>query len=400
MLENHKIVAMAGKTLSIVIPAYNEEDSIGEILTKCLAAREAICKQTGLAMVEVIAVDDGSKDKTKELAREFKDVKLVVHAVNRGYGQALMTGFEAASGDYLSFLDADGTCDPLSFIPLYQALEKNHADLSIGNRMHAGSHMPAVRILGNKIYAFIISKLTGVPVKDTASGQRVFAKELLARIYPMPSGLHFTPAMTARAACMGARITETPIPYAERQGQSKLNVVADGVRFLRVILGIIFAYFPFRIFGPAGVLFGAVGLGYGAWPVAYYLKHRRLEIDIMIYRLLTVVTLMVCSFICLAFGAVAQRVSNLATGRDSGPLQSRRLREVSAAAGLLLILSGVLLNSRTILEYVSSGRITIHWIYVLTGSLVVICGTVLASFGVTMGILGYLPEAARGKDGA
>lgn len=381
-----------GKKLSIVIPAYNEEDSIKEIITRCLSAREGICRETGLSSVEVIAVDDGSHDKTREIAESIAGAKVVVHPVNKGYGAALMTGFEAASGDYLSFLDADGTCDPKAFASLCRALKEKDAELVIGNRMHADSRMPRVRYIGNRVYAAIISRLSGVSVGDTASGMRVFSKDLLPRLYPLPTGLHFTPAMTARSACMGARITEVPIPYSERAGESKLNVVQDGLRFLNVILGIIFAYYPLRIFGPAGLAFLGAALAYGIWPVSYYIEHRELLPDLMIYRLLTVVTLAVCGLICLAFGGIAQKLSDIATRRAPGFWDRPGLRYAAVFAGIILVLGGIGLNTRTIIEYISTRTISTHWIYVLTGSLAVISGTVLGSFGITLGLVRHLPR--------
>ncbi len=381
-----------GRKLSIVIPAYNEEQSIREIITRCLEAREGICREAGLSAVEVIAVDDGSRDKTREIAEAVAGARVVVHPVNKGYGAALMTGFEAASGDYLAFLDADGTCDPKVFGGLCRAVAEQDAELVIGNRMHADSQMPRVRYIGNRVYAAIISWLSGVPVGDTASGMRVFSRDLLPRLYPLPTGLHFTPAMTARSACMGTRIAEVPIPYLERAGESKLNVVQDGLRFLNVILGIIFAYFPMRIFGPAGLLFLAAALAYGLWPVSYYLEHGELIPDLMIYRLLAIVTLAVCGLICLAFGGIAQKLSDIATRRKPGFWDQRWLRWSSVTAGALLILSGLALNVRTIIEYVSTRTISTHWIYVLTGSLLVISGTVLWSFGITLGLVRHLPQ--------
>jgi glycosyltransferase involved in cell wall biosynthesis len=384
---------MKGKSLSIVIPAYNEEDAIEEILSRCLEAIPKLRQEAGLSSVEVIAVDDGSRDKTRELASKFKDAKLVVHAVNRGYGRALMTGFEAASGDYLSFLDADGTCDPLAFIGLCQALESKGADMAVGNRLHGKSEMPLIREIGNRFYAGVISWLSGVSVADTASGMRVFKKELLPRLSPLPSGLHFTPAMTARAACMGAKIVEVPIPYAERQGQSKLNVIADGLRFLNVILGIIFAYYPLRIFGPMGLAFLLVALGYGIWPVTFYLEHRYLLDAEMIYRLLTIMTLSVCGLIALAFGLIAQKASDIATRRPANWLDEPGLRYGAIAAGILLGLGGVVLNTRTIVEYATTRHIQTPWIYVLTGGLCVISGTVLSAFGITLGLVAHLPRA-------
>jgi glycosyltransferase involved in cell wall biosynthesis len=379
-------------TLSIVIPAYNEEDAIEEIVTRCLAARGPITQKTGLGSVEVVVVDDGSKDRTRERASKFKEAKLISHPVNRGYGAALMTGFDNASGDYLSFLDADGTCDPLAFVDLYAALSAGRADMAVGNRLHEGSKMPKVREAGNRFYAAVISWLTGVPVGDSASGMRVFSRGLLPRLRPLPTGLHFTPAMTARAACMGARIVESPIPYADRQGQSKLNVVADGLRFLSVILGIIFAYFPLRLFGPLGVFFGVVAAAYGVEPVRYYLEHHALLLPDMIPRLLTIVTLTVCGLTALAFGLLAQRLSDIALGRPPGRLDDARLRLAALVSGLLLIVGGIALNSRVIVEYVTTRTIQTPWVYVLVGGLAVISGTVLVCFGVTLGIVNHLPR--------
>ncbi|MBI5623654.1 MAG: glycosyltransferase family 2 protein [Elusimicrobia bacterium] len=383
---------MTDKTLSIVLPAYNEEEAIADTLKQCLAAEPAILRETGLSAVELVVVDDGSRDRTREIAGGFERVRVISHPVNRGYGAALMTGFSASRGELLAFMDADATIDPLCMITLHRALVRENAELAIGGRLHAGSQMPAVRVLGNRFYAAVISRLTGVPVTDTASGVRLFSRRLLPRLIPLPDGLHFTPAMTARAACMGARIVETPIPYAERVGQSKLNVLADGLRFLRVILGIIFAYYPLRIFGPAGLAFAGVAIAYGVGPAAEYLSLRRLsEPDDMIYRLLTIVTLAVCSLICLTFGGLAQKLSDLAVGRKSGFWDRPRVRDYSIVLGVALVLAGVLLNTRTIIEYVTSRQIHQHWIYVLTGSLAVISGTVLGAFGVTLDLVRHLP---------
>lgn len=382
---------MKGKIFTIVIPAYNEEEAVAGIITRCLAARQPICDKTGLSSVEILVVDDGSRDGTRGIAEGFSQARLVVHPFNKGYGRALMTGFENAKGDYLGFLDADGTCDPLAFIDLFEALEGEKADMAVGNRLHEGSRMPAIRFFGNRVYAWIISRLTGISVRDSASGMRVFTRELLPRLKPLPAGLHFTPAMTARVASMGGRIAEAPIPYAERQGRSKLNVFADGLRFLSVILGVIFSYFPLRIFGPLGGSFAALAFLLGLKPLLFYFSNRRLEEDV-IYRLLTVSTLAVCGLICLAFGLLAQRVSDAATGRSSRWADGPWLGKGSVAAGGLLAFGGVLLNAKTIMEYASSGHITTPWVYVLTGGLAVILGTVLVSFGITLTLVGHLPS--------
>lgn len=377
--------------LSIVVPAYNEEDAVDGILKACLDAREPLKKALGLSDVEVVLVDDGSKDATRAKAAKWQGVKLVVHEKNKGYGAALMTGFRAASGDLLSFLDADGTCDPLAFEGLIKAMREKKGDMAVGMRLHAGSEMPAVRRLGNRIYAILLRSLTGADVSDTASGMRVFKRAMLPRLAPLPTGLHFTPAMTARAACMGALIVESPIPYADRVGESKLSVIGDGVRFLRVILGTVFAYFPMRVFGPLAGACAAGALGWGLMPVRYWLTHGHLE-EWMIYRLLTVLTLTACATVFAAFGLVAQKASNAALRRPAARVDAPKVREGAGAAGVLLWLLGAGINWPTLVEYARTGHITRHWVWVLTGALAVITGTVLVSLGIALGALAHLPS--------
>ena len=377
--------------LSIVIPAYNEEDSVDDILKRCLDARAPLMKEAGLSGVEVILVDDGSRDKTLEKARRWTEAKVVVHERNKGYGAALMTGFRASSGDLLSFLDADGTCDPLAFGDLVLALRRADADMAVGARLHAGSEMPFVRTVGNRLYALLIRGLTGVDLTDTASGMRVFKRALLPRLAPLPTGLHFTPAMTARVACMGGRFVEHPIPYSERVGQSKLSVVRDGVRFLRVILGTVFAYFPLRVFGPLAAVFLLCAAGLGLLPVRSYLGGSGVE-EWMIYRLLTVLTLAVCGAIFAAIGLLAQKASNAALRRPPSWVDLPAIRETAAALGAALWLAGAGVNWPTVVEYATTGHITRHWGWVLLGALAVICGTVLVSLSIALGAFAHLPR--------
>jgi len=145
--------------LSVVIPALNEEDSIVHVSERVLATREMLAA-IGVDQLELIVVDDGSTDRTPELVREMAGVRLIEHEKNRGYGAALKSGFFAAEGDLIGFLDADGTYPPESFPELCQcALAGN--DLVIGNRMSGKkSGMPAVRKLGNRLFAVLVSVIS------------------------------------------------------------------------------------------------------------------------------------------------------------------------------------------------------------------------------------------------
>jgi glycosyltransferase involved in cell wall biosynthesis len=165
-----------------------------------------------VANVEAIVVSDGSTDRTADIAHEVaareSAVKVIVFPVNRGYGAAIKEGFRQASGDLLSFLDADGTCDPLCFGDMCLALEDESVSLVLGSRLGAGNQMPRVRRLGNRIYAFLLGFLSGDAVTDTASGMRVLRRDALPHLDALPDGLHFTPAMSARAIMSDLRIVE------------------------------------------------------------------------------------------------------------------------------------------------------------------------------------------------
>ena len=242
--------------LSVVIPAYNEENGIAEIANRVLAVGPAL-KKAGVEKLELLVVDDGSKDRTAEVAAGISGVTLIRHPKNKGYGAALKTGFSKASGELIGFLDADGTYPPEYFPQLCQSAF-NGADLVIGSRMAgAESQMPVTRRIGNFFFANLLSILGRQKVTDSASGMRVFKREILEQIFPLPDGLNLTPVMSTRALHEGVKIEEVPIPYSERVGRSKLSVIRDGRIFLQSMIWTALSYNPVRILG----LLGLVGIG-------------------------------------------------------------------------------------------------------------------------------------------
>lgn len=262
-------------TLSVVIPALNEEDGIADIIERVLAVKGSLAT-AGVSDLELIVVDDGSQDRTPEIVSSYPDVVLLQHPVNQGYGAAIKTGFRHAKGDMLAFLDADGTYPPESYPQLCRPILENRADVVVGSRMAgADSEMPLVRRIGNTIFATLVSILSNRHVTDSASGQRVIRRDILSQLYPLPDGLNFTPVMSTRAMYEDVRIVEVPIHYSERVGRSKLSVVRDGMRFLNTILTTALTYNPARIFGLLGA--GLVGLGFlsALWRTLTQSKARR-----------------------------------------------------------------------------------------------------------------------------
>lgn len=257
-------------TLSVVIPAYNEEDGIAAIVDRVLAIEPAL-REVGVDALECIVVDDGSRDRTPDIVQGYVPRVRLIRQPNRGYGGALKTGFQAAQGELLGFLDADSTYPPEYFPKLCKAALEG-ADLVIGSRM-AGerSEMPLVRRVGNLIFATLLSLVAGVKISDSASGQRVIRREALPHLYPLPDTLDFTPAMSTRALHENLTMVEVAIPYRERSGRSKLSVVRDGLRFFKSIVWTALTYNPVRIFGGMGLVLLLAALLVGAGALVGYM---------------------------------------------------------------------------------------------------------------------------------
>jgi hypothetical protein len=130
--------------------------------------------------------------------------------------------------------------------------------------------MPLTRRVGNFFFAGLLTLLGRQKVTDSASGMRVFRREILERIYPLPDGLNLTPVMSTRAVHEGIHIAEIPIPYSERVGRSKLSVIRDGSIFMQSMLWTALSYNPVRILG----LLGLGGLGIAAI-VFFWILHLR-----------------------------------------------------------------------------------------------------------------------------
>ncbi len=360
-------------TLTVVIPALNEEEAIGNTVRRCLDARESIKRAAGLDHVEIIVVSDGSTDRTAEIARGFDEIEVIAFEKNRGYGAAIKEGFRRGSGSLVGFLDADGTCDPTYFGEMCRVVLKEEADIVLGSRMGPESKMPQVRRVGNRLYALLLGLLCGRSVTDTASGMRVLRRSSLPLIYPLPDRLHFTPSMSARALSNGLRVIETPMRYEERVGESKLRIFSDGYWFLRTIIEGVLCYRPERLFF---MIFSFCLLASSlllAYPVEYYLHHRRVE-EWMIYRFITCFLLGSLGFLLLCAAVLSNRMAALGPKRRDGesfwiamvshlfdPVPLAVFSVVTLVASLALIWPGIV-------EFAETRQITLHWSRIFVGA--------------------------------
>lgn len=399
---------------SIVIPAYNEEQAIGEILRRCAGAAVRIIQAgAGIDSIEIIVVNDGSSDRTEELARAEiltqinAEIQVFSHPGNRGYGAALKTGFDMATGEILGFLDADGTCDPNFFVDLLKVLAHKKFDIVVGSRLHPGSRMPFVRTAGNRIFRSLVNCFGESPVSDVASGMRVFRREALERLYPLPDGLNFTPAMTVRAVLdPDLAFGEIPMPYEERIGRSKLSVVKDGFRFLGAILDTAVTYRPLFFFGTAAILLGVLSaialcfpLGGPSAPLFYYFENRQVE-DWTIFRIVLVTVWLALAAFLAALGVVAQAMTSVINREIE---RSRRTWWITTAIsrrfawlGAASLALSVYINRRPLFSYWKTGHIpTEYWMFPVVGSLFALIGAEFIAFGLMSRIARLLRERQK-----
>jgi hypothetical protein len=374
-----------GPVLSIVIPALNEEEAIGATIERCLAARAQIVASSPVSDVEVIVVSDGSTDRTEAIARSHDAVTVLAFDRNRGYGAAIKSGFAAARGDWVGFMDADGTCDPAFFATLCTALDARKADVALGSRMGPGSEMPLVRTIGNTVFALILGVLARQRIGDTASGMRVLRKSVLPDLDPMPDGLHYTPAMTARVLLEGKLVLiEEPMPYAERIGDSKLSVARDGVRFLVSIVRAAAIYRPARPLLLFAALFGLGALLLGSGPSLHWLRNGSLA-EWMIYRVLAALLLGMGAALFASSAVVADQIASIAHGRPvtrsgvTGLLARLFGRRMAIATAALLLVAAFAVSAPGIVEYVSTAHVHMHWSRVMLSSLLTVLALTIAT---------------------
>jgi glycosyltransferase involved in cell wall biosynthesis len=384
-------------TLSVVIPAYNEENGIAEIASRVLAVAPAL-NQAGVDGLELLVVDDGSRDRTAEVAEGITGVTLIRHPKNKGYGAALKTGFSKARGELVGFLDADGTYPPEYFPQLCQAALQG-TDLVIGSRMAgADSKMPLTRRVGNFFFASLLTLLSRQKVTDSASGMRVFRREILERIYPLPDGLNLTPVMSTRAVHEGIRIREVPIPYSERVGRSKLSVIRDGSIFMQSMLWTALSYNPVRILGLLGL--GGLGIAGIVFLWILYLRSQGVltlapwGVAALFLALISTVTGVNLLALGITFNYLVALFYKqpIRQGLFGKPIFKTPLDRQFGWMGLAGIVAGPVIALAALLIGANSWEIGRLWFYMVCSALIFLVGVQLSVYWLLLRILEELSQ--------
>jgi glycosyltransferase involved in cell wall biosynthesis len=382
-------------TLSVVIPAYNEEDGIAAIVDRVLAIKPDLAA-VGVESLECIVVDDGSSDRTPEIVERYSPHVRLIRQANKGYGGALKTGFQEARGELLAFLDADSTYPP-EYFPRMCQVALGGADLVIGSRMSgASSEMPLVRRVGNTIFASLLSLVAGVRISDSASGQRVLRREVLPLLYPLPDTLDFTPAMSTRALHENLKMIEVPIPYKERSGRSKLSVVRDGLRFFKSIVWTALTYNPVRIFGGLGLVLLLLGIVVGGLPLLAHLFG--MQAGWPFPRLFGALVLMVAGIMLYTTGTSFSYIvklfhkGSIRQGLFGPRGNGRRIERHYWWLGFLAVLAGVGVYLAAALFDLTNPAMSASWFAPVVSALLVLIGVQLVSAWGLARLLAELSE--------
>jgi glycosyltransferase involved in cell wall biosynthesis len=235
--------------ISIIIPAYNEADNLAKLLGKIRTLR--------LPQTEIIVVDDGSTDRTADVALNA-GASVVRHPYNIGNGAAVKSGIRAARGKLILLMDGDGQHQPEDIPKLLAEAENYH--MIVGARSK-GSKTRFHRNIANLAYNVLASYVTQFRVKDLTSGFRILTRfDALRFIDLLPNTFSYPTTLTLAFLRSGLTVKYVPIQTLYRSGQSKISLVTDGIRFMLIIVKIATLFSPFRVFLPVSLSFFAVGL--------------------------------------------------------------------------------------------------------------------------------------------
>ena len=223
------------KKVSILIPVYNEKQTLEKLLEKVEEAPFA-----GLEK-EIILVDDCSTDGTKDILKNFENkYKVLYHDVNQGKGAALRDGFKEATGDIIIIQDADLEYDPVDYKDLIQLILDNKADVAYGSRLNGGKPSRAFmfhHLLGNKLLTFVTNVLYNTTLTDMETCYKAFRADFIKDIEIKSNRFDFEPEITAKVLKKGARVYELSISYYGREfAEGKKITWKDGFHALWALI--------------------------------------------------------------------------------------------------------------------------------------------------------------------
>jgi len=252
--------------VSIIIPSYNEEDGIINVISEI----ETLLGEKNIKC-EIIIVDDGSTDKTAEKVRSTNAI-LVQHQENKGYGAALKTGIKSSNYEKIAIIDADGTYPVKYLVDLIPIIE--NYDMVVGSRTGKNVNIPLIRRPAKWALNKLANFLTNYQIPDLNSGLRLFRKRSLVKfIHILPDGFSFTTTITIGMLTSNHNIKYIPIDYNKRIGKSKIRPIYDTLNFISLITKMVIYFKPLRVLMPIGIFLLIIDLAKVIYDIQLYNWH-------------------------------------------------------------------------------------------------------------------------------
>lgn len=247
--------------VSIVIPAYNEEGAIGEVLHKLLQ----VLAEAELSH-EVLVVDDGSQDDTAAIVADIPAVTLIRHRQNKGYGAALKTGIRRAQHELICITDADGTYPNERIPDLAARFDQEPLDMVVGARTGEEVAIPLVRRPAKWALGKLANFVAGETIPDLNSGLRLFRRDVVLRFFTiLPEQFSFTTTITLAMISNQYLVKYVPINYYARVGKSKIRPIQDTINFVQLVMRIALYFAPLKVFVPLSLFLILTGVAWAAY---------------------------------------------------------------------------------------------------------------------------------------
>lgn len=339
--------------ISVIIPCLDEEKSIG----RCIEEVENTIKNNSLS-AEIIVIDNDSTDNTANVVLEYQKRYQNINLISekrRGYGSAYLAGFKVARGEYFFLADADFTYD-FGAIPDFIRKLKEGFDLVVGNRfsgkMEEGSMPHSHKYIGNPVLSFLTRLFFGIKLRDIHCGARAISKKVLEKITIYTIGMEFATEMIMKAKRGGLKMTEVPIAYRVRVGESKLKTWNDGWRHLRFML----LYSPMFLFFIPGVIIFTIGLLLLAW--FNFFHPQILGINLYYHPMFIASLLTIVGYQLIIF-ALFSKIYAITHLGDDARIMNRIFRHITLERGLLfgliVMIIGLYIYSSILIGWVENG---------------------------------------------
>ena len=279
------------QNISIIIPAFNEEEGIAGVIKDI--KDNLIDAEYGY---EIIVVDDASEDRTREVAQKEGAI-LIRHEQNRGYGASIKSGIEGSKGEFIAIMDGDGSYTGKDLLNLTKFIQDS--DMVIGARTKKGIKQSPLRKIDKFFLTLLASYLVEARIPDLNSGLRIMRREELNRFLKiLPNKFSFTATATIAFLNSNLKVTYIPIDYNKRRGRSKIRPVYDTLNFIQLIIRTVIYFNPLKIFIPVSISLFLTAIM--VFLYSYFFTPKVMDI--------TIIILMLFSMQLLAIGMVADLI--------------------------------------------------------------------------------------------